>query len=171
MERINLSVTIVFCALLGGFLTGYIAYVKAREHVGDWAIYGALLPFMALPHIIGAESLPTNSVRQIAIRKLILRLRWFFYPLACVAFYELVTVTDKVTDTEELFPNTDGTLVAVGFFTLMGLVTASTAFNKGRNNIGGWFVYGTLLSLLAFPRIILVESRPEISELRRESKR
>ena len=171
MRGIDLGVTIIFCSLLGGFATGYIAYVKARKNVGDWAIYGALLPFIALPHITGAESLPTDSRGQIAIRKLVVRLQWFFYLLSCLVFYKLVTVMDQVTNTEELFRNIDGKLIFATSFILVALITALTAFNKGRNNIRGWFAYGALLPLLAFPHILLVRSRSEVAELRRKNRR
>lgn len=162
---------IILCFVVGGFLTGYTAYIKARKHPLDWSFYGAFLPFIALPHIMGAESLPVYSEHQIAVRKLILRIRWVFYFLACVYFYGFVTVMDRVTDTEELFPNTDGRLVAAVFFILTGWITAAIAFDKGRNNIGGWFLYGTLLFLPAIPHSVLVDSRPKMIELRRSEKR
>lgn len=191
MEEMNPATLVILSSLLGGFLTSCVARAKGRNFKG-WGIYGVLLPFLALPHIIIAKSQPTKSRLQtvgkfilsipsrlrivdksiLLIAQFILRWRyWLLSPLMCVYFYGLITVMDEVTDTEELFPNTDGMLIAAIFFIVMGWVIAAIAFNKGRNNIGVWFLYGALCPFPALPHVMIVGSRPEISEIRRSRKR
>lgn len=76
--------------------------------------------------------------------------------LFCASFYLFVREADRITYTEELFLNTDGTLVAAIFFFVIGLFTMGAARNKGREHIG-WFVCGTFLAPIP---LILVSMLP-----------
>jgi cytochrome bd-type quinol oxidase subunit 2 len=69
--------------------------------------------------------------------------RFILLTLLGVVFYGLITTIDRLADTEELFPNTDGKLVAAIFLIVMGVITTSVARSKGRES-PGWFVCGTL---------------------------
>ena len=76
----------------------------------------------------------------------------------CLSFYLLIWEVDRVTNTEELFPNMDGMLVSAIFFVLMGLFTMAVARSKGGEHIG-WFAWGTLLCFIALPIAIMIEPK------------
>ncbi len=164
MGKVDLSVLIILSALLVGSLTSCIARAKGRSFKG-WGVYGLLLPFLALPHITIAKSRPTNSRLQ-TVGKIILpknsRLQTAGKTIAfCVVFYLLARYLDRVIDTEELFPNTDGTLIAAIFLFMMGFVTAAAARNKGRGHIG-WFAYGALAPPVPLFFIMVLHPQPPI---------
>lgn len=187
MGEVNPTILIILSALAGGSLTSCIARAKGRSFKG-WGIYGVLLPFLALPHIIIAKSKPTNSRLQ-TVGKLIIATHsrvqavgdfivfWshkilrvitararglnplILFASYCAVFYLLARYMDMVTYTEELFPNTDGTLVVAIFLFVMGVITMTIARDKGRGHIG-WFAYGTLLPPIPLLFALMIEPKP-----------
>jgi hypothetical protein len=81
--------------------------------------------------------------------------------LGGVYFYELITLIDKVTDTEKLFPNTDGILVAAIFLGVMGFITMVVAFSKGRIH-RAWTICGTLFPPIPLLLLMILRSKPRV---------
>lgn len=73
-----------------------------------------------------------------------------------VGLYLFAKEADRITKTEELFPNIDGTVAAAIFFFVIGLFTMGAARNKGREHIG-WFVCGTFFAPIP---LILISMLP-----------
>lgn len=83
------------------------------------------------------------------------RRNFIFLTLYGAALYLLASGMDELVNTEGLFPNTDGTLVAAIYLFVMGILTMAAARNKGREHIG-WFACGTLFAPLPLLFILII---------------